>query len=232
MHTPSFAAQDFCVGSSNASSYAYVEKWPQWQNLMMHLYGPSCVGKSHLSHIWLHASQAIDVSIDDLCQSHEKFYHFWSLSSHRLAVRIDCGLQCQRINSAHVQHNLWQIYHRLEDAQGTCLLVTRHALTTYTWHFPDLQSRMLAACVFQIHHPDVQLLHAFYKKRCADLGISASSHIFNFLLHHVSRSCAAFDAFLTQLNLRALQEHRAISLQLAHALFMQNSLHETATEKT
>src|SRR5690606_34361507 len=48
----SYAREDFLVAPGNAAALAWIDRWPDWPNGVLILYGQAGSGKTHLAQIW------------------------------------------------------------------------------------------------------------------------------------------------------------------------------------
>src|SRR5690242_16743352 len=56
---PSYAREDFTVGTTNERALAFIETWPTWPSRSGALWGPEGSGKTHLAHIWARSVGAV-----------------------------------------------------------------------------------------------------------------------------------------------------------------------------
>ena len=51
-HRPAFGYEDFIVNPSNEEAVLWLDKWPEWDNFALAIYGPEGCGKTHLAHVF------------------------------------------------------------------------------------------------------------------------------------------------------------------------------------
>src|SRR6185295_6818072 len=51
-------AAGFVVSDSNRDAVAWTDRWPDWPNGILAVYGPPGCGKTHLAHVWQAKSKA------------------------------------------------------------------------------------------------------------------------------------------------------------------------------
>ena len=51
-------AAGFVVSESNQDAVAWLDRWPDWPNGILAVYGPPGGGKTHLAHVWQARSAA------------------------------------------------------------------------------------------------------------------------------------------------------------------------------
>lgn len=110
------------------------------------------------------------------------------------------------------------LFHLINDVRGqgsTLLLTARGFPAAWGISLPDLQSRLRAATLVEIHEPDDMLLQGVIAKLFADRQIEVEPHVVQFLTRRIERSLAAANAMVARLDKAALERKSRITRTLA-----------------
>jgi chromosomal replication initiation ATPase DnaA len=210
-----YETEDFIAAGANQSALLWINRWPDWPDLMVVLTGPAGTGKSHLAAIWAKLAQAehldaIDLSIEIIPRLVER---------HALVIE---GCDLGNID----EHALFHLVNAARERQIFILLTARKAPADWGIQTPDLLSRLRLAPEIHTKAPDDALLRAVLFKLFADRQIEADPSVIDFIQSRIERSVAAARDFVEKLDREGLARGRRITRALASELVQRNESDE------
>ncbi|MFY0692114.1 MAG: chromosomal replication initiator DnaA [Paracoccaceae bacterium] len=206
---PALGRDDFFVSDANALAVRAVENWQDWPLNKMVLVGPEGAGKTHLSYVWAGLSQAQVISAT-------------ALDAERVsALAAGCVVveDLDRIAGDAERETALFHLHNLVLAEGHSLLVTsRVPPSRMAFALKDLASRMQGAPVVTLEALDDALLTAILVKLFTDRQIHVKARVLDYVVPRISRSYAAAQAFVAEMDARALREKKPMGRGLARAV--------------
>ena len=215
-HRQALGREDFLVAECNRDATAWIDRWPDWQTLVVHG-GPGC-GKSHLAAVWQSRAQARVLSPDLLAASRPEDIAgpggrvlddgIWGLSS-----------TVPGFDQAALLH--W--YNLQVEGGGSLLITAPTPPAKWTTPLADLRSRLRAIPVVEIGPPDDALLAAVMVKHFADRQLDVGADVIGFLAARLERSFEACRRAVEALDAEAMAQGRAITVPLARQVLASNS---------
>ena len=203
---PHYGRDDFLVSDSNRAAFELIERWPDWADRALVLYGPAGSGKTHLAHLWCARSGASLVAGEAL----------ESPDRQPAAIAIDDAVRAP-------ERTLLHLYNLSRERGGSMLLTVQAAPAALTIGLADLASRLRALPVVGIAEPDDALLHAVLVKHFADRQLRVAPEVFAYLLTRIERSFAAAAAVVARLDDLGLERGRAVTVNLARAVLAEEA---------
>lgn len=196
---PSFAAEDFVVGSCNAEARTLVETlaWPTPIGVVV---GQAGSGKSHLAHLFAERFEGA------------LWFEGEALQPDNAQPVIMDGLE------HYVGGDEDAIFHMLEAAraaQGPVLVTSREAPENLVLERPDTISRLRAGARANLGTPDDALFLAIAVKLFADRQLLVDPAIADYLLQRMERSYANLSKLIALIDERSLAAGRSITKPLA-----------------
>jgi chromosomal replication initiation ATPase DnaA len=202
-HRPSLSGDDFLVASSNKEAVAWLDKWPDWPAPFLVIYGPPGCGKTHLAHVFMAKSDALqltpamisDAQLPTLLSTSENF------------VMDGKG--------AFDEEALFHIYNDLASRSGHMLITATAPPNDWSIKLADLASRLKAAPAVGIGMPEDDLIKAVLGKLFSDRQVRVESGVIDYVMKRMERSLDAARHFVELADKAALVEKKGITLPLA-----------------
>lgn len=201
-----FEAEDYLVTGSNEAVVNWIDRWPDWPGSHCTiLYGPAGCGKTHLSHVWQHKSDAKRINSEQISNQDE--------ITCLIIEDVDT-----LIGDAVLQERLFHLYNRQKETGGHIMLTARQHPKYWPLELPDLRSRMLASMILEIGPPDDELLAAVIVKQFMDRQINVPGEVVNYLIPRIERSFEAARDVVGKIDNLALVQKRKITVPLIRDL--------------
>ncbi|MFK8020793.1 MAG: DnaA regulatory inactivator Hda [Pseudomonadales bacterium] len=107
---------------------------------------------------------------------------------------------------------LFHLYNRGRQAQQSLLLSSRSAPFHIPFLLKDIHSRLGAALVYKLHGLDDEGKQSCLKLRAANLGLTVSDEVANYILLRSSRDLASLVATIETLDRETLSEKRRLTV--------------------
>ena len=207
-HLPALGREDFLVAPSNEAAVQWLERWPDWPQPALALYGPPGAGKTHLAQVFaarVRATGAATIFVDPASLEVEAVP---KLVGAARAVVVDGADRA-------AEQALLQLYNFVAERRGHRLIVAQEPPSRWPIALPDLRSRLLAAPAVALNLPDDALLGAVLVKLFADRQVAVTADVIAYLVPRIERSFAAARTAAAALDAAALAEKRPITVPLA-----------------
>jgi len=201
-----FGLDDFLVVPGNADAVAWLDRWPDWPNRALAIYGPPGCGKTHLVHVWQAATGGRIVDAKTISTT----------SIPELAGGSDRpALAVEGADSYVDEVALFHLYNMIVEANGTLLLTGHSAPSRWKIGLPDLASRMTALPSVAVELPDDELFGALLVKLFADRQLRVGADVVIYVASRIERSFDAARRLVAELDAAALEGQRDITVPLA-----------------
>jgi len=192
-------AAGFVVSDSNRDAVAWLDRWPDWPNGILAVYGPAGCGKTHLAHVWQARSQARFLEPSALEQ---------------LPQGENLVLDGIRLPEEHLFHLINHVR-----AQRTQLLILdREPPARWPVRLPDLASRLAGVPAVAVLAPDDTLLAAVLAKHFTDRQVDVAPEVIAYLVKQIERSFTAAETMARRLDQAAMARRAPITIKLARDL--------------
>lgn len=208
-HRRALGLDDFLVAPSNADAVAWIDRWPEWPDRGLALYGPEGAGKTHLVHVWRAVSGAriiAGTSLDGLPPA----------DGNGAAVAVE------DFTAGGDEEALLHLFNWTRERGGCVLLTGREAPARWHIGLADLRSRLRALQAVALGAPGDGLLAAVIVKQLADRQLGVGREVIDYLVTHMERSFAAAGAVIAAIDRKALAERRRITVPLARAVLRES----------
>lgn len=210
-HLPALGREDFLVAASNQGAVQWLERWPNWPQAALALYGPAGAGKTHLAHVFAARVRATGAAPALIEPASLRIDIVPALIGAAHAVIVDDANRAS-------ERALLHLYNLLVERRGHLLIVAQPPPSRWPIALPDLRSRLLAAPAVPLSPPDDALLGAVLIKLFADRQVTVAADVIAYLVPRIERSFAAARATATALDAAALAEKRPITVPLARSV--------------
>jgi chromosomal replication initiation ATPase DnaA len=116
------------------------------------------------------------------------------------------------------ESTLFHLINAVRQNGKTLLLTARSWPASWNIQLPDLVSRLRAITLVELFEPDDELLTGVIYKLIADRQMKVEEPTIRYLVTHMERSLGSANAFIAELDRRALAEKRAITRPFAASL--------------
>lgn len=210
----SYAREDFLVAIGNEAALAWIDRWPDWPNGALILYGQAGSGKTHLAQIWTSQTPgALLIAADGLTAAKVD-----NLAQQPLALD-----DADRVADPVA---LFHLINLIRERKHSLLLTGSAAPARWTYTLPDLMSRLKAMPAQEIAAPDDALLAAILVKLFSDRQLSVGEDVVKYLVARIERSCHAARSWVAALDAAALAESRAVTVALVRKLMEQGAVQD------
>jgi chromosomal replication initiation ATPase DnaA len=189
-------AAGFVVSDSNRDAVAWVDRWPDWPNGILAVYGPAGCGKTHLAHVWQARSAA-------------RFLEPSALE--RLPLQENLILDGIRPPEEHLFH----LINHVRAQQTALLILDREPPARWAVRLPDLASRLASVPAVAVQPPDDTLLAAVLAKHFTDRQVDVAPEVIVYLVKQIERSFIAAETMARRLDREAMARRAPISIKLA-----------------
>ncbi|MDC0074418.1 DnaA/Hda family protein [Alphaproteobacteria bacterium] len=198
----SFDRDSLIVGSSNDEAVAWIDKWPEWKEKIILIYGERSSGKTHLLHCWAKISKA---NIIEGINFKEIPYELISKNKH---LAID--------NASKIEEELFLHFINIVlEEKGTLFIADRKPPAFWNIKLPDLKSRLLSISSIELRRPDDILLQLLMSKLFQDKQLQINKDVITYAISRIERSYEAVNSFVEDLDYRSLNQNRSININLA-----------------
>ncbi len=189
-------AAGFVVSDSNRDAVAWLDRWPDWPNRILAVYGPPGCGKTHLAHVWQARSAARFLEPSALEQ---------------LPLQESLILDGIRLPEEHLFH----LINHVRAQQTALLILDREPPARWAVRLPDLASRLASVPAVEVQPPDDTLLAAVLAKHFADRQVDVAPEVIAYLVKQIERSFTAAEIMARRLDREAMARRAPISIKLA-----------------
>ncbi len=198
---------NFLESGCNVDALTIIEKWPEWNDFALVLYGDVASGKTHLLNIWHDISDALVIS-DEMMQSD----NIIEILGGKMTVAIDNvdKYYCDKT----AENNLFHIYNYIKETGGYLLLTSEKPPGQSLINLPDLSSRLLAIPVVQIGLPSDEMLSALLVKLFDDRQLLINNDVVRYVVARIPRSMGSVLKLVYDADKKSLAEKRNITIPL------------------
>jgi chromosomal replication initiation ATPase DnaA len=189
-------AAGFVVSDSNHDAMVWLDRWPDWPNGILAVYGPPGCGKTHLAHVWQARSAARFLEPSALEQ---------------LPRQENLILDGIRLPEEHLFH----LINHVRAEQTALLILDREPPARWAVRLPDLASRLASVPAVAVQPPDDRLLAAVLAKHFADRQVDVAREVIAYLVKQIERSFTAAETMARRLDREAMARRAPITIKLA-----------------
>jgi chromosomal replication initiation ATPase DnaA len=201
---PALGREDFLVAGSNVQAVEMIDRWPDWLNPALVIFGPAGCGKTHLAEVWRGRSGASVCCCDDLAVD-------------LIPRLLSDGAVVVEDAPGHPPNEraMFHLLNAARESQAYVLMVSRRHPLTWKLELKDLISRLRAIPVAALSEPDDTLLRALLVKLFADRQLDADEQVLSYMVTHMERSGAAACELVAAMDRTSLERKSAVTRHLA-----------------
>ncbi len=211
-HRPALGREDFLVAPSNRTAVDWIDRWPEWPQPGLALYGEAGAGKTHLTRVWRSRSGAVALDPGALLAAEPPEL----IGDARACILDDAEALWQ--SAAHKdesERRLLHVYNMVSQRGGHVLFAGRAAPARWPIALADLRSRLAALPAVALGPPDEALIEAVLVKLFADRQLAVDPAVVRYLLRRMERSFAAARSVVDAIDRESLRSGRPVSVPLA-----------------
>ncbi|MFL2679342.1 MAG: DnaA ATPase domain-containing protein [Alphaproteobacteria bacterium] len=200
--------KDFYVNSKNLLAFNLIQKWPNWNNQFIFLYGPKKCGKTTICNIWKEKSDAFFLSekkIDDILSN--KLNNEYLHKNNWIIDNID-----ELIKKKNFDEKVLNIINLIREKKKSFLLMTSNIppkiLVT---SLKDLVSRISGSLVVEVCEPDNDLLCKIIEKYLKERSIIIKKSNLEYLINRIERSYKSAVRIARFIDKKSLETHSQIN---------------------
>lgn len=202
---PALEADDFLLGEANLEAWLLLSQWPDWPHPVTRLHGPAATGKSHLTRIWSARTGARAVGPAAISEELGSLVGEGARKAFVIEDADRSGLD---------ETGLFHLINHVAESGGSLLVTARLPIGEWGLGLPDLVSRLRAANVVRLGHPDTDLLERLLVKLFADRQIDVAPNVAAYTAVHIERAFAAAADLVARLDKASFEQRRRITLPL------------------
>ncbi len=209
-HRPAFGYEDFIVNPSNEEAVLWLDKWPEWDNFALAIYGPEGCGKTHLAHVFslMVEYQDNNTNVKVISPEDLKLDNVAELVDAHKCIILENG--DRGVN----EEALFHLYNLLKEEKGTLLLTCRVPPSRWDVKLPDLRSRLRSVFGVALNEPDDNLFASVLVKHFSDRQILVGKDVVEYLISHGERSFSFAKKIVAEADNLSLSEKRRITIPL------------------
>ena len=211
-HRTALGRDDFLVSDCNRYAVSWIDKWPNWPDSGLVIWGPEASGKSHLGHVWMSRIDAPILTVNDLDTKEPP-----DLVTPYRAIYIDdlAGVAGNPEREVAFLH----VYNLILEQGKYILLSSRTPPGRCHIKLADLRSRLNSLPAVMITSPDDGVLGAVLLKLFSDRQLEVGIEVIQFAITRMVRSFAAAEKLVHAVDLTALASKRRVTIPLLREVF-------------
>lgn len=217
-HRPAVGRQDYLVAPCNSDAVGWIDRYPDWPNGGLVVWGEAASGKSHLVEVWRERSGGEVIGAGDLdrCDVREL------ATAPGVAIDGADGEAGEKLGRRR-ETVMFHLYNVLRE-QDKCLLLTgRRAVKAWPLELADLRSRLLALPVAGIGQPDDGTLTAVLLKLLYDRQLVVGEDVLDYAVLRMERSFRAARRLVEDLDRQSLADKRRVTTALVRQILGRTS---------
>ncbi len=227
-HRPALGREDYLVAPSNRVAVDWVDRWPDWPQPGLALYGDPGAGKTHLTHVWRSRSGAVALDSHALLEAEppellgdagacvlDDAEALWGSATSPKAGSDQEALRQEG------ERRLLHVFNMMTQRGGHILFASRGAPARWPIALPDLRSRLAALPAVALGPPDEQLIEAVLVKLFADRQLAVEPAVLRYLLRRMERSFAAARSVVAAIDRESLRSGRQVTVPFVGELMAQ-----------
>jgi chromosomal replication initiation ATPase DnaA len=208
-HRPALGREDFMVAPGNQVAVDWIDRWPDWPQPGLALYGDPGAGKTHLTQVWRRNSGAVAL---DPC----------ALIAHEPPELLGDAAACVLDDAEALydpaaprqegERRLLHVFNMMTQRGGHILFAGRSAPARWPIALPDLRSRLAALPAVAIGPPDERLIEAVLVKLFTDRQLAVEPAVVSYLLRRMERTFAAARSLVAAIDRESLRAGRPVTV--------------------
>lgn len=220
-HRPALGREDYLVAPGNQVAVEWIDRWPDWPQPGLALYGDAGAGKTHLTQVWQSRSGAVVLDSQALLAKEppellgdagacvlDDAEALWAAAEwpqpkagpDRKALRHEG------------ERRLLHVFNMMAQRGGHILFASRAAPARWPFALADLRSRLAALPAVALGPPDEQLIEAVLVKLFADRQLAVEPAVVRYLLRRMERSFAAARSAVEAIDRESLRSGRPVTV--------------------
>ena len=197
-----FRSKDFFVSKNNFNAFNLIEKWPNWENKFVYVYGPKNCGKTTISRIWSEKSKAKFLNKKKILNLMNNDKNFKEIAeSNWVFDNIDKVIE---ENKNSFEESILNFINILSLKKSFFFMTGEKPPRFIASKLQDLISRLSATLVIEVKEPNQELLMKIIKKYLKDRNISLKEKYVDFIINRIERT------YSSALNISKLIDNKSL----------------------
>lgn len=222
-HRPALGREDYLVAPGNRVAVDWIDRWPDWPQSGLALYGDPGAGKTHLTQVWRSRSGAValepralfereppellgDAEACVLDHAEALWDALWDGTAPPQAGADPEALRQEG------ERRLLHVFNMMTQRGGHILFAGRAAPARWPIALADLRSRLAALPAVALGPPDEALIEAVLVKLFADRQLAVEPAVVRYLLRRIERSFAAARGVVAAIDRESLRSGRPVTV--------------------
>lgn len=217
-HRTAYGRQDYLVAACNGEAVGWIDRYPDWPNRGLVLWGEPASGKSHLVEVWKARTGGHVITGAELGAADPR-----ALAA-APAVAVDGA---DRDLDPRRETVMFHLYNVLAE-QNKCLLLTgQRAVRWWPLELADLRSRLLALPAAGIGQPDDGTITAVLGKLLYDRQLVVGEEVLAYAVRRMERSFLAAHRLVEDLDRQSLADKRRVTTTLVRRILDRGAARST-----
>lgn len=186
-----YGRENFWVAPCNQEAIAWIDRYPDWPEHSLLIYGPAGSGKTHLAALFS----------DTVIQAKDLKSDFRPDFQKKMVV--------EDLQDLSDEEALFHLFNFMQEMGGDLLLTSR---TIPQFQLSDLQSRLNMISKAEIVMPDENVLRAVAHKAFEDRHILVDDMVLDYLSNHLTRSFTFLQQVIERADKLSLETGRKITI--------------------
>ena len=198
----SFKKTDFILSKSNKHIYNFLDSWPKWEKNFINIIGQRSSGKTHLINIFIEKYKGKRIDAQSLNEVDLK------------KIEIHENIILEDLTSNINENLLYSLLNNIELNNKYIIITSLNPIVHIDFKLTDLKSRLKSFLLFNIEHPDDELIFGIILKNLSDRQISLDKKLIDYIVKRIERSYSKIHNFIYKIDQLSLKKKKSIDFKI------------------